>query len=203
MAANVAVTYSFTNGLPSVAANVNTDFSDITTWINTNAVHLDASKAFTAVPSGPATDPTTANQLTRKAYVDGLLYSTSGKEVRVRRTTPMVVGASTQVTITWEVEDVDNGGFIAAPSTTITIPQDGLYLAGFKLTASAVTTAVTGGLIIPNQTSCSASLTAPGSKAGGAALYLLTGDVITGAVTTGAAQGGTITAEAWLIKLAD
>lgn len=30
----------------------------------------DASVAFTGVPSGPATDPSSANQLARKAYVD-------------------------------------------------------------------------------------------------------------------------------------
>jgi hypothetical protein len=32
----------------------------------------DASVAFTNVPSGPAVDPSTANQLTRKSYVDGV-----------------------------------------------------------------------------------------------------------------------------------
>lgn len=73
MAANSSVTYNFVAGTPSVADNVDQNFTDITTWINTNAVHLDGSKAFTAVPSGPAVDPTSANQLARKAYVDSLL----------------------------------------------------------------------------------------------------------------------------------
>lgn len=70
MAANVSVTYNFVAGTPAVADNVDQNFTDIVNWINTNAVHLDGSKAFTAVPSGPAADPTSANQLTRKAYVD-------------------------------------------------------------------------------------------------------------------------------------
>jgi hypothetical protein len=70
VAANVSVTYNFVAGTPAVADNVDQNFTDIVNWVNTNAVHLDGSKAFTAVPSGPASDPTSANQLTRKAYVD-------------------------------------------------------------------------------------------------------------------------------------
>ena len=73
MAVNAAVTYNFVAGTPSVADNVDQNFTDLVNWINTNAVHLDGSKAFTAVPSGPATDPVSANQLARKAYVDAVL----------------------------------------------------------------------------------------------------------------------------------
>lgn len=75
MAANAAVTYNFVAGTPAVADNVDQNFSDLVSWINTNAVHLDGSKAFTSVPSGPGSDPTSANQLTRKAYVDGKFTS--------------------------------------------------------------------------------------------------------------------------------
>jgi hypothetical protein len=70
MATAASVTYSFTVGTAAVAAEVNQDFTDLVTWINTNAVHLDGSKPFTAVPSGPAVDPSSDNQLARKAYVD-------------------------------------------------------------------------------------------------------------------------------------
>ena len=73
MAVNVAVTYNFVAGTPSVADNVDQNFTDIVNWVNTNAVHLDGSKAFTNVPSGPAVDPVSANQLARKAYVDAVL----------------------------------------------------------------------------------------------------------------------------------
>jgi len=75
MASNVAVTYNFVAGTPAVADNVDQNFTDLVSWINTNAVHLDASKAFTNIPTGPNSDPTTANQLTRKAYVDGKFTS--------------------------------------------------------------------------------------------------------------------------------
>lgn len=77
MAANVSVTYDFSAGTPAIADDVDQNFTDIVDWINTNAVHLDGSKAFTNVPSGPATDPSTGNQLTRKAYVDAKVWATA------------------------------------------------------------------------------------------------------------------------------
>lgn len=51
MASDVVVTYDFVQGTPANADDVDTNFADITTWINTNAAHLDGSKAFT----GPVT----------------------------------------------------------------------------------------------------------------------------------------------------
>lgn len=51
MAANVVVTNNFVAGTAAVADDVDQNFTDITTWINTNAAHLDGSKAFT----GPVT----------------------------------------------------------------------------------------------------------------------------------------------------
>lgn len=70
MASNVTVPNSFSNGTTADALDVNENFSAITNWVNANAVHLDGSKAFTAIPSGPSVDPSSANQLARKAYVD-------------------------------------------------------------------------------------------------------------------------------------
>lgn len=70
MASNVSVTYNFVAGTAAVADQVDVNFNDVVSWVNTNATHLDGSKAFTGIPSGPSSDPTTANQLTRKAYVD-------------------------------------------------------------------------------------------------------------------------------------
>lgn len=70
MAADVSVPNNFVAGTPSVADDVDANFAALVTWVNTNAVHLDASKAFTAVPTGPATDPSSDNQLARKLYVD-------------------------------------------------------------------------------------------------------------------------------------
>jgi len=70
MASNVVVTYDFVQGTPANADDVDTNFSDITTWINTNAAHLDGTKSFTGMVTLPATDPSVGNHATRKAYVD-------------------------------------------------------------------------------------------------------------------------------------
>lgn len=73
MAANAVVTNNFVQGTPAVASQVNTNFADLVTWINTNATHLDGTKAFTGLVTLPATTPSNANHATRKAYVDGLV----------------------------------------------------------------------------------------------------------------------------------
>ena len=71
MASDVTVTYDFVQGTPANADDVDTNFSDITTWINTNAVHLDGTKSFTGLVTLANADPSVANHATRKSYVDG------------------------------------------------------------------------------------------------------------------------------------
>lgn len=70
MASNVSVTYDFVQGTPANADDVDTNFSDITTWINTNAVHLDGTKAFTGLVTLYGADPSASDHATRKGYVD-------------------------------------------------------------------------------------------------------------------------------------
>lgn len=66
----LAVTNNFVSGTTAVADDVDQNFTDIVNYVNTNAIIKDGTLAFTGVPSGPATDPTSANQFTRKQYVD-------------------------------------------------------------------------------------------------------------------------------------
>jgi hypothetical protein len=103
MAADASVPNNFTSGLPSVADDVDANFTAVINWINTNAVHLDASKAFTSVPSGPATDPSSDNQLARKAYVDKA--GAQGRVASVTRTTQQGGFTSTadvpSMSLTW------------------------------------------------------------------------------------------------------
>ena len=68
--------YTFTAGTYAVASQVNANLDTIYSWINSNAIWADASIAFTGVPVGPNTDPTTGNQLTRKSYVDAQVAAT-------------------------------------------------------------------------------------------------------------------------------
>lgn len=86
MASNATVTYSFVQGTPANAVEVNTNFTDLITWINTNATHLDGTKAFTGLVTLPATTPSNANHATRKGYVDALVESPIFKFARERWT---------------------------------------------------------------------------------------------------------------------
>lgn len=68
--ATLSKRYSFASGTDAVAAEVNTNFDDIISFCNNSVAHLDGSKAFTGIPSLPASDPTSDNQAVRKKYVD-------------------------------------------------------------------------------------------------------------------------------------
>lgn len=66
-----SVPYSdFTPGTAIASDEVEADLQALVDFLNTYVTHVDASRAFTGIPSGPATNPTTDNQFTRKAYVD-------------------------------------------------------------------------------------------------------------------------------------
>jgi len=66
----VSKTYTFVPGTPIESDQANQNFDDLVNYTNSEVIVRDASKAFTVIPSGPATDPTSDNQFTRKKYVD-------------------------------------------------------------------------------------------------------------------------------------
>lgn len=66
----VAKTYTFVPGTPIESDQANQNFDDLVSYLNAEVIVRDGSKAFTAIPSGPGTDPTTSNQFARKQYVD-------------------------------------------------------------------------------------------------------------------------------------
>jgi hypothetical protein len=120
MAANVSVPNNFVAGTPAVADDVDANFSALVNWINTNAVHLDAAKAFTNVPSGPAVNPTAADHLTRKAYVDAKADTRVGCTVR-RSATSQTFPISATTAVSWDTEVADTNGFYSG-SGFVTIP---------------------------------------------------------------------------------
>lgn len=65
---------SFTPDTTIASDEVNANFDALVDFLNDSVVHTDASKAFdtTKVPSVDA-DPSSANQLTRKSYVDAAI----------------------------------------------------------------------------------------------------------------------------------
>ena len=68
----VAKTYTFVPGTPIESDHANQNFDDLVNYTNGEVIVRDASKAFTAIPSGPGIDPSSPNQFTRKQYVDNL-----------------------------------------------------------------------------------------------------------------------------------
>jgi len=66
----VAKTYTFIPGTPIESSQANQNFDDLVNYINGEVIVRDASMAFTAIPSGPGSNPVSPNQLTRKQYVD-------------------------------------------------------------------------------------------------------------------------------------
>lgn len=62
--------YTFVPGTDIIADEVNANFDGLVGALNNDYLPADGSVPFTNVPSGPATDPTSANHLVRKQYVD-------------------------------------------------------------------------------------------------------------------------------------
>lgn len=71
--ATAAVTYTFVNGTNADGTQVNANFTSVLNFLNTEVVQRDASIAFTAIPTLPASDPSTDNQAVRKSYVDQII----------------------------------------------------------------------------------------------------------------------------------
>lgn len=101
----VAKTYTFVPGTSIEAAETNQNFDDIIGYINSEVIVRDASKAFTAIPSGPGTDPSSANQFTRKQYVDNSVSTVTGT----------VTALTTTVTNNKTAQDA---GFLARPTVS-------------------------------------------------------------------------------------
>lgn len=112
------------------AGDVNQNFSDIVTWANANAIQKDASLAFTAVPSGPATNPVSSNQFTRKAYVDIPRYLAQNVT-----TTSATIFAGGQVT--WANMPgsltATNSHRVTTTASGFTVTDTGLYMIGAQI----------------------------------------------------------------------
>lgn len=90
--ADLILPYSFVGGTLAKSSEVNGQFAAVEAFVEGSVMHRDASSAFTAVPSGPALDPSSDNQLARKAYVDRgpKVVSSVGVITALRTTTSTV-----------------------------------------------------------------------------------------------------------------
>lgn len=179
MAANPTMPNTFTNGTASDAAQVNANFATLTAWIAANAAQIDGSVAFSGTPSGPAADPTTANQLARKQYVDQRL----ARVLLSKTDTSFAV----QTALTGMTEDEDLNGMYAG-GTDITIPagQTGMYVVDLEVTTPAgyvggLSTAMTVTIYLGSTSFLGVSFMAAGAqtKRINITYWLTAGDVMT------------------------
>lgn len=104
--ATASVTYTFTALTKAQAAQVNQNFTNLTTFLNADVVHVDGSKSMTGALTLPASDPTNANHATRKSYVDtvagnqaaGIVASASKTTTQTFTTLADVTGLSVTFT---------------------------------------------------------------------------------------------------------
>jgi hypothetical protein len=134
--------YTFTDDTDAVAAEVNANFDTLYDWANADAIHRDASVAFTAIPSGPASDPTSENQFVRKAYVDQPFA------VLQRISSTFTSGAGTQGPIT-TFSTVEKRGMTTSGSR-ITVITPGLYEIGATFGVGTNTSGIRGLMIRKN-----------------------------------------------------
>jgi hypothetical protein len=119
--ATASVQYTFAPLTDIKSSEANKNFQDLVTFLNNQAIHADASRVFTAIPSGPATNPVSADQFTRKAYVDA--GGTAGATV-----------ATTQSTTSASFVDLATVG----PAVTMTPPASGLVIVSIYCHAQSI-----------------------------------------------------------------
>lgn len=180
--ATAAITYLFDPNTLAESGEVNTNFADLVAFLNGQTIHKDASIAFTGVPSGPATDPTSDNHFARKAYVDrrkivtqlsatsnlpltadGTVFSATGVPVVAGQTYAIHFHASWGVTAAcrWDFKAEVNDVAIGRVGTINTTSGD----AG-QIDATAYWTAVGSSAkfaVVADEFSGSATLTVEGS----------------------------------------
>jgi len=161
MAADVTVPNTIVNGTANDAGPVMANFNAILTWLNTNAVHIDAAKATTSVLSGPNSDPSSANQYTRKSYVDTLVSTSVAAEAALRVAGDARMGATATraavqsipngavlTAISFDTETNDTSTFFAPTSTNVTVPASSAGVYVIRGTVSWASGPTSGGCAI-------------------------------------------------------
>lgn len=172
--ATAAVTYTFTNGTPADASEVNTNFTALTNFLNNSVVHRDGSKAMTAAMDAGGFKitnlgtPTGNADAATKLYVDDNIAS--GKTARFTRTTDISVTTGASGSVTFETESNDDDGWWSS-GTTFTCPATGVYVISARLQKSSGAANIS--------LSLSASFSTPSAEASTSAA---TGHAVTGTV---------------------
>lgn len=105
MATPLVIANDFTDGQPSVAADVDTNFNDIATYINASVIATDS---FSAIPSVPFA-PTASNHVARKVYVDDTVAASTGMQSGFVEPSSQV-GTASYVTVTGSTTTITDPG---------------------------------------------------------------------------------------------
>lgn len=141
--ATLTISNTFTAGTEAVAADVNQNFTDVRTFVNSEVVHRDGTNLpFTVTPtisSTSSTAVTLANHLTNKAYVDARAATLRDTEKPIESAWG-IVGERTD---TAQRSNVSQSA--AIPNTSITLaPAFGSPLRRVKITALAAVEQTSG-----------------------------------------------------------
>jgi hypothetical protein len=136
--ATLNIQHTFVAGTPAEAQEVNQNFTDVRTFVNTQVVHRDGTNPFTVMPvlpSGSASAVTTNAHAANKAYVDSSLLAQRLDLINVQKPVNVAWGhlGSAKRTSTQTVSStslVDLTGL----STAVTIPLSG-PIRRFKVSA--------------------------------------------------------------------
>lgn len=134
--ATLTISNTFTAGTEAVAAEVNQNFTDVRTFVNSQVVHKDGTNLpFTVTPtisSTTSTAVTLANHLTNKAYVDARAVTLRDTEKPLKAAWGLVAQASDSV----QRNSVTQSA--AIPNTSISLtPSLGEPLRKVRITAVA------------------------------------------------------------------
>lgn len=76
--ATASVQYTFAALTDIKSSEANKNFADLVNFLNNQVIHSDASRVFTAIPSGPATDPVSQDQFLRNGAIRRGVHTATG-----------------------------------------------------------------------------------------------------------------------------
>lgn len=141
--ATLNITHTFVDTTPAEAAEVNENFDDVADFVNAEVIQRDASVAFTSVPSGPATDASTANQYVRKAQFDVEVAARAAGDaasldarrgVRLFTASSHAISTSVVNPLTFATEIGDTDFWVSGTDATIPVGAGGIYAVTVKVT---------------------------------------------------------------------
>lgn len=130
----VSKTHTFVAGTLIEAAEANQNFDDLVNYTNSEVIVRDASVAFTAIPSGPATNPSTDDQFTRKKYVDDQDTAITTSVTNLTTTVTNNNNAA-NTALALRTQAIYNNGGNPTPTAVTNNPK--IFVGGVQLTSNA------------------------------------------------------------------